>query len=312
VTQPGTATTFRPATVLAEMAGCQMFPRDHYMNAVNVDTLPVHPRSAEWLAYKGGDRTELKFPTSRIWDSARSGQPINIVDSREIGFSRVFMNTTVYANPFMGPYPLPARPLVQGHPTAQWDRRVLALDVADCVGYELIQYDPLITLMTGTHNAIGGARYPLDSTARPTTSTNAPRLANLGQYVLLKEARAGVVPHVIGFCSDRISPAHQWPARASDGVDPAAMPMGTWIRLRRDVDTSSFGKGSEAVAEALRERGAVLTDTCAHRFHLQAENSAEWDDADLQKIRTLTAADFEVVDTTPMRTNSDLNSLAIR
>jgi hypothetical protein len=66
------------------------------------------------------------------------------------------------------------------------------------------------------------------------------------------------------------------------------------------------------VAEALRERGAVLTDTCGHRFHLHGENSAEWDDADLQKIRTLTAADFEVVDTTPMRANSDLNSLAIR
>jgi hypothetical protein len=306
-----TATTYRPASVTAQMAGCQMFPRDHVLNAVNVDQLPVHPRSAEWLARMGGAATPLRFPTSRIWESARGGMPFNIVDSRQTGFSRVFINA-VYGNSYMGPFPLPSRPKVQGHPSAQWDRKVIVLDTAECLGYEIIQYDPLIADLTGRHNGIGGARYALDTSARPTTWTTASRLPVLGQHVLVEEARAGRVDHVIGFCSDRISPAHQWPAAASDGVDPAAMPMGTWIRLRSDVDTSSFGPGSRAVAEALRERGAVLTDTCAHRFHLFGENSADWDDADLQMLRRLSANDFEVIDPTPMRMNDDRNSLAIR
>lgn len=306
-----TANTFRATTVTARMAGCQMFPRDHVLNAVNVDQLPVHPRSAEWLAHMGGSATPLRFPTSRIWESARGGMPFNIVDSRQIGFSRVFINA-VYGNSYTGPFPLPSRPMVQGHPSAQWDRKVIVLDTAGCVGYEIIQYDPLIAELTGRHNGIGGARYTLDTSARPTTWTTASRLPVLGQHVLVDEARAGRVDHVIGFCSDRISPTHQWPAAASDGIDPAAMPMGAWIRLRSDVDTSAFGPGSRAVAEALRARGAVLTDTCAHRFHLFGENSPDWNDADLQMLRSLTAADFEVVDPTPMRMSDDRNSLAIR
>lgn len=310
-TEPRPTTTFRPAAVTARMASCQMFPRDHYMNAANVDRLPVHPRSADWIARMGGSATPLRFPTSRIWESARGGMPFNLVDSRQIGFSRVFINP-IYGNSYTGPFPLPARPKVQGHPSAQWDRKVIVLDTAECMGYEIIQYDPLITELTGRHNGIGGARYALGTNSRPTTWTTASRLPVLGQLVLVEEAQAGRVDHVIGFCSDRISPTHQWPAAASDGVDPAAMPMGTWIRLRSDVDTSSFGRGSRAVAEALREHGAVLTDTCAHRFHLFAENSPEWNDADLQMLRSLTAADFEVVDPTPMRMNDDRNSLAIR
>lgn len=303
---------FRPAAVQAKIANCSMYPVDHYMNATNIDLLPVHPRSQEWLEYMGGAAAPAKFPSSQIWQSARGGMPINVVDSRETGFVRVFINNTVYANPYMGPYPLPARPMVQGHPGAQWDRKVIVLDSAECIGYEILQYDPLITELTGRHNGIGGARYRLDSSSRPTTRTTASRVPVLGQHVLLAEAQAGKVDHVIGFCSNRISPDYVWPASASDGVDPSAMPMGTWIRLRSDIDTSSFGPGAQAVAEALREHGAVLTDTCAHDFHLFGENSPDWNDADMQMIRTLTAADFDVIDASAMRLNDDENSLAIR
>jgi hypothetical protein len=303
---------FWQASVQAKIANCSMYPRDHYMNATNIDLLPVHPRSQEWLEYMGGAAAPAKFPSSQIWQAARGGMPINVVDSRQLGFVRVFINNTVYPNPYMGPYPLPARPMVQGHPSAQWDRKVIVLDSAECLGYELLQYDPLITELTGRHNGIGGARYGLNSSNRPGTWTTASRLPVLGQHVLLAEARAGEVDHVIGFCSNRISPEHTWPASASDGVDAAAMPMGTWIRLRSDVDTSSFGPGAQAVAEALREHGAVLTDTCAHDFHLFGENSPDWNDADLQTVRNLSAADFDVIDVSAMRLNDNENSLAIR
>ena len=79
-----------------------MHPADHFLNATNVDTLPVHPSSAAWLASMGGSAAELKFPTSRIWDSARSGMPINVVDSRITGFTTVVINPSASTRAYRG------------------------------------------------------------------------------------------------------------------------------------------------------------------------------------------------------------------
>ena len=306
------ASTFRSATAPQSLGGCSLHPADHFLNATNVDTLPVHPESATWLAGIGGDSAILKFPSSRIWESARSGMPINVVDSRIIGFTNVAMNPWGSSRSYRGPYPIPANPKVQGAPSAQWDKHLLIIDVADCSAYELIQYDPVIVALTGVHSALNGSHYPLDTTDFPYITTNAPQTPMIGQYVMRSEVLAGDVDHAIGFCSNRISTKFQWPARRSDGLVTSsdAMPMGTWIRLRSDADTSGFGPGASTVARALREHGAVLTDTCAHPFHLMAENSSGWNDSDLQALRTLNANDFEVVDSASMR--ADTTSLRIR
>jgi hypothetical protein len=238
--------------------------------------------------------------------------PINVVDSRITGFSDVMINPSASSKAYRGRYPIPPNPKVQGHPSAQWDKHLLMVDVADCTVYELIQYDPLIVALTGRHSALSGTRYPLDSVEWPGITTNSPNTPMIGQYVLHQEVVDGDVRHPIGFCTDSISTAHQWPARASDGrVDsPSAMPMGAWIRLRSDADLAGFGPGARTVARALREHGAVLTDTCSHDFHLMAENSSRWNDDDLQALRSLTAADFEVVDVRPMQ--ADAGSFRIR
>ena len=299
----GTATTFRSATAPPSVGDCTLHPQDHFLNATNIDTLAVHPRSAAWLASIGGDSATLKFPTSRIWESARSGMPVNVVDSRIIGFTEVALNPWGSSRSYRGPYPIPPSPQVQGHPSAQWDKHLLIIDVADCSAYELIQYDPVLAKLTGIHSALSGAHYPLDTTDYPYLTTNAPQTPMIGQYVMRSEVDAGDVSHAIGFCSDRISTEHQWPARRSDGKvsSPDAMPMGTWIRLRADASTKGFGPGASTVARALREHGAILTDTCSHPFHLMAENSGEWNDDDLQALRSLSADDFEVVDTRAMQ-----------
>lgn len=300
---PVGAGTFRMAATRASTAGCAMFPPDHFLNTTGIERLPVHPRSAEWIRSLGGAGATVKFPTTSIWQSARGGMPINVVDSRVTGFSDVVMNPWGSSRSYRGPYPIPDDVRVQGHPSAQWDRHVLIVDVADCTAYELIQYDPLVHRLTGVHTALSGTRYPLGSSEWPTMTTNAPKTPMLGQYVLVDEVERGSVDHVIGFCSDEISTAHQWPARKSDGVvtDPGAIPMGAWLRLRADADLSGFGPGARTVARALRTHGTVLTDTCAHDFLLQAENSDRWNDEDLQALRSLDATDFEVVDTASLQ-----------
>lgn len=301
---PAPATTFRPAAVTATMGGCTLFPRDHYMNAVNVDTLPVLSESSRWLADLGaGQPAPLRFPTSRIWNGARGGTPLNLVDSRERGFTRVLLNMSYAPRSFPGPYPIPANPKVQGFPSAQWDKHLLVVDVADCRAYELIQYDPFLVALTGIHSALSGASYALDSTAMPPTTTNSPNTPMIGQYIRHEEVVNGEIPHVMAFCSNRISPTWVWPARRSDGVVPGAdaMPMGAWIRLKSTVDPSVFPPGARAVVEALRERGAVLTDTCSHSFSLLAENSGDWNDTVMQQLSRLTTSDFEVVDSSQMK-----------
>lgn len=293
---PAPAGQHRLSATVARIGDCSMFPPDHYLNAVNIDQLPVHPRSNTWLNDMGRS-TKVNFPSSKVWDGARSGMPVNVVDSRETGFTAVMMNPFWPSSYYGGKYPLPSSPKVQGYPSAQWDRHLLIVDTADCMAYELIQYDPLLGAL-GMHSALSGARYPLTSTDRLPTATNAPKTPMLGQYVLADEVAAGEIPHVMAFCSDRISTRSVWPAKASDGAvaGDGTLPMGAWLRLRDDVDTSRFGPQSATVAEALRERGAVLTDTCGHRFHVMAENSSAWDDADLASIEALDMDDFEVVD----------------
>lgn len=305
-------TSFRRATTSARIAECTVHPPDHFLNAVGVDKLPVHPKSSTWLNSLGGKDALVKFPTSQVWQGSRSGTPINVVDSSVTGFERVTMNPWGSPKSFHGPYPMPTNPRVTGDPTPAWDRRLLIVDVADCMAYELIQYDLQLARLTGAHTALSGTRYPLNTTDWPTLTTNAPQTPFIGQLALQSEVASGVVPHVLGFCSDSISTSHVWPARDSDGkvASPNAMPMGTWIRLKATAKTTGFGPSAQAIVTALRTRGAVLTDTCAQDLFIQGENSTAWNDADLRALRTLSAADFEVVDTTSMRVHP--KSFAIR
>ena len=179
----------------------------------------------------------------------------------------MWLNYSYKPKSFPGPYPIPSEPKVQGHPGAAWDKHLLVVDTADCRAYELIQYDPFLVALTGVHTALGGTAYPLDSTEMPATTTNAPNTPMIGQYIRADEVAAGEVPHVLAFCSNRVStasslagPQERWPARSASG----SMPMGSWIRLKARVDPASFPGGARPVVETLRERGAVLTDSCGH------------------------------------------------
>jgi hypothetical protein len=294
--------SFRPSHTLANIAGCKIFPPSHYLNATGIDRLPVHPRSTAWLRSLGEGGSRLSLPTSRVTNGTRSGMPINVVDSRVVGFSPVITNPTWSAKSFRGGYPIPPNPMVQGHPGVWTDQHMIMLDVADCTVYETIGYEPLAFALFGVHTALNGAAYRLDTVQWPPITTNAPNTPMVGQYVMRHEVADGLVPHVLAFCTDRISTSHVWPARRSDGRerDPDAIPMGAWIRLSATVDRAGFTGEARPVVDALARHGAVLTDTCGHRFRLLTENSAEWNDAELDQLRRLTPADFEVVDPAPM------------
>ena len=307
---------FHDSETTATLGGCRVFPADHYMNATNVNSLPVRAESAAWLNSIGGASTNLVAPSSNIWQGSRPGTPMNIVDSRSTGFKPVTFGHDWSAKSYLGPYPLAAAPVLQGAPnlSGAWDKRLMVVDSAECMAYELIQYNQVWNGTSFNRNALAGARYPLNSNDMPLGTTNAPNTPMIGQYVLNSEVKSGTIPHVMAFCSQntRISTNSLWPARKSDGFNTAAdaMPMGTWIRLGSNIDPSSFTGGTRVIVEALQTRGAILTDSCAHQFSLLAENSADWNNADMAQLTRLTPADFQVVDSAIMKVSD--SSYAVR
>lgn len=309
-------TTFHAAETAATLGGCKVFPADHFMNATNIGALSVRAESTAWLNSIGGASATMVGPSSSIWQGSRPGTPMNIVDSRATGFKPIIFGHDWSAKSYLGPYPLPSAPLLQGapNPAGAWDKRAMVVDSAECIAYELIQYKQLWIGTSFIRVALAGTRYPLNSNEMPVGTTNAPNTPLIGMYLLNSEVKSGSIPHVMAFCSQntRISTASMWPARKSDGFNTAAdaMPMGTWVRLGSGADPESFSGGARVVVEALQTRGAILTDSCAHQFSLLAENSADWNNADMAQLSRLTPADFEVVDSSTMKVSD--TSYAVR
>ena len=293
--------SFAARATTAKIGDCQLFPPDHYLNATNVDRLPVHPKSAQWTSYLARDGRTLNAPSPNIWNGARGGMPINVVDSRTQSMRTVVLDDSWTAHNYKGGYPIPSSPRLEGYPSAEWDRHLLIVDVADCSAYELIQYDPILGAL-GIHRALSGVRYSLNTTERPRITTNAADTPMIGQYAMVDEVRSGRIAHALGFCTTDLSSSYIWPAKRSDGrlSGDAAPPMGAWLRLKADVDLSKFTGQARVIAEALRHHGMILTDTCGHQVGLMAENSDQWNKSQMAQLEQLSATQFEVVDASPM------------
>lgn len=305
--------SFTAQTTRSKIGGCDVFPADHFLNATNIDRLPVHPSSDAWLSGLRAAGKGIVPPSSTVWEGSAPGIPINVVDSTTTGFSSVSFTTWTSPYEYRGQYPLPANPKIEGYPTPAWDKHLLIVDSATCTAYELIQFDPLVNFLIGRHSALSGATYSLNSTERVRYTTNSPSTPMIGQAYKAEDATAGNLPHVTSFCSNTISTSSVWPAARSDGKVAAkdgALPMGAWARLKAGVDTSKFTGQAGAIVRALRTHGMVLTDTCAHDLHIVGENSSAWDNNSLRQLKSLTPSDFEIVDTTPMKVAE--NSFAVR
>ena len=320
VNAPSTTTTtvasnpnlsFAARATTAKIGDCQLFPPDHYLNATNVDRLPVHPKSAQWTSFLARNGQKLDAPSSSIWNGARGGMPINVVDSRTQPMRNVLLDHSYSSHNYEGGYPIPSSPRLEGYPSAEWDRHLLIVDVADCSAYELIQYDRLLGAV-GFHKAMSGVKYSLNTTERPRKTTNAADTPMIGQYAMVDEVNAGRLAHAIGFCTTDLASSAIWPAKRSDGKlsDSVAPPMGAWLRLKADVDLSKFTGQARVFAEALRHHGMILTDTCGHQLNLMAENSDGWNKTEMAQLERLTATNFEVVDASPMATAT--TSFAVR
>ena len=312
-----TAAAWATPGVRTGIGGCPLFPPDHVFRAT-VTPLQVLPRSAAMVAATGPDLSLRGGFSSGIWQGSRSGIPYNVVDGNAVEREDFVVSFDYHDTKSEYGIPMPDNPRFEGWPGKAWDKHLVVVDTATCQSRELINVrgpadDPL---------GIGGGRWFADAAAtvdltsndRPAGAATASQVSLLAGLVRFDEVAAGRIDHAISATISQIkADEHVWPALSTDGRSehPDAIPMGSWLRLRDDVDLSGFGPQARVVAEALRTHGTIVMDT-GPGFVIQGDPDPRWDDDDLDALEQLTLAHFELVDASPMMVSPESHQMRTR
>ena len=299
------ALTFPPGFETPEFPELgRLLPEEAFFNR-SVGDLPLAPESERWVSALAEQPLVAGFgdePSSGIvW-----GVPFNPVDART---PRKEVDILLWKrNSFQGEYPIADPAYIESMPSYGFDNHYVAVDLEERRMWELQG----TRVWFGRWQADSGAVWDLDDLRFPDNSTTASRLPLLPGVVTWQEVASGEVTHVLHAGTPTSSPEDfTWPARATDGrsEDPDAPPMGAWLRLRADADLSQLGPQARVIAEGLQRYGMVLSDT-AGNFGVRGTPDARWERSDLRTLRTLSGADFEVVD--PSGIVVDPGSMAVR
>ncbi len=277
-------------------SGCPLFPADNVWHA-DVSRLPVHPRSGAYLAAMGtGAGIHADFG-SGTWEGGPIGIPYTVVGA---GQPRVPVRFGYAGECDPGPYPIPPDAPVEGGPGADGDRHVLVVQAGSCRLYELFDAHR----EGGGWRAGSGAVWNLRSNRlRPAgwTSADAAGLPILAGLVRYEEVARGRVDHAIRVTVDRSQAAYLWPARHHAGQAGSSLPpMGLRLRLKAGVDLGGFPAQARVILRAMRTHGLVVADNGSSGF-IGGVPDERWDNDALHQLRRVTLADFEAVDTGPLR-----------
>ena len=296
-----------PAVAHAQPAlgGCPIFPADNIWNT-RIDTLPVHPRSADYVAALGlglDDYVNGDFGAG-LWEGGPIGIPFVVVPAGQPPVAIEFTDYGDESDP--GPYPIPPNAPIEGGPDARGDRHVLVLQQGTCRLYELYRAFP------GEDNgweAASAAVYDLHSHAlRPAgwTSADAAGLPILPGLVRYEEVAFGAITHALRVTAPETQRAYVWPARhfASDITDPAYPPMGVRFRLRGDLDLSTFSPPVRVILVAMQRYGLILADN-GSPWYISGAPDERWDNDMIHELRRLHGSDFVTVDTSSLQVSSD-------
>jgi hypothetical protein len=286
----GQSVSAASAPRLPAAPSCPIFPLTNVWNKP-VDTLPVHPQSATYVASIGIDR--YLHPDFSSIEGGNYGIPINVVGN---GAKKRYFTFEYASESDRGPYPIPKRPRIEGGS----DRHMLVVNRDTCYLYELFA----VSKSDGRWYAGSGAIWNMrKNRLRPDGWTSAdaaglPILPGLARY---DEVAAGEIRHALRFTAPRTQRAYIFPARhfASSSTDPALPPMGLRVRLKASVDISAFGPQAQVVLRALKRYGMILADN-GSPWYVTGAPAAGWDDDDLHDLHRIKGTDFEVVDTSSL------------
>jgi hypothetical protein len=303
---PGPVTTTPPAAgprptngTPTSLGACTLFPRSSYWYA-NVSTLPVQANSANYIANIGSTNGLKADFGSGLWDGGPIGIPYVVVPA---GQPKVPVTFDYDDESDAGPYPIPADAPIEGGAQSNGDRHVLVVDQTNCTLYETWSSAP----DGGGWHAGSGAVFDLNSNAlRPDgwTSADAAGLPVLPGLVRYDEIAAGHIDHAIRITVPRTQKLYVWPARhfASSRTDPNLPPMGLWLRLRADFDTSSFPREAQIILEALKQHGAIVADN-GSAWYMSGAPDERWNNDALATLRRVPGSAFDAVETSSLIAN---------
>jgi hypothetical protein len=281
----------------ASLNGKQVFPSDNAWNTP-INTMPVDPNSDTIVNTIGSSK-----PLHPDFGSDPDyGIPYIVVPGTQ---PLVPMNWTAYGSESdPGPYPVPANAPIEGGSGSTGDRHVLVIDRDHWKLYELGYAFP--ENGGASWNANCGATWDLNSDAlRPAgwTSADAAGLPIFPGLVRYDEVQAGFIGHAIRFTAPQTLDGYIAPARheASSLTGSQYPPMGMRVRLKAGFDISGFPADDQVILTAMKTYGMILADNGSSWFFQGAYN-ANWNDNDLDQLKTLTGSDFEVVKMGPITT----------
>ncbi|MFD7029561.1 hypothetical protein ACFWAR_16130 [Streptomyces sp. NPDC059917] len=308
---PAAAAPRAPAGALAAPSdgSCGTSPPDSFWRAP-VDALPVHPRSARYVASIGSTAPLHPDFGSGLTGGMPFGIPVTVTDTT-VPESKVSLDYAEESD--ASGYRIPQDARIENGPASDGDRHVIVWDRALCRSYELWDAHPR---GANAWHAGSGAVFDLrDNALRPDgwTSADAAGLAVLPGLVRYDEAASGAVDHAIRMTVPRSDRSYVWPARhqAGSAADASLPPMGLRLRLRASVDTSTLPPQAKAVAEALKTYGAIVADN-GSAWYLSGDEDPRWDNAQLDALKGFKGSDFEAVDASALRRSPDSGAVAPR
>ncbi len=209
---------------------CPNFPADSWWHA-DVSKLPVHVRSAQWMARMSPSRKlHPDFGPSFGAQPAPYGIPITVVTGSH---AKVRVQFQYASESDDVPYPLGSDTKVEGGQWTSGDRHTVVVDRDTCRLYETWQ----TRRASGRWYAGSGATWNLRSNqlrTRGWTSADAAGLPILPGLLRYEEVAARNIDHAIRFTTDITDKRFLWPARHQAGSidDPRFPPMGARFRLK--------------------------------------------------------------------------------
>jgi hypothetical protein len=286
---PTPISTGAPAEPMID--NCQVFPSDNPWNT-DISNYPVDPNSANYLASMNAATTNLH---PDFGSNPTYGIPYMTVPGSQ---TKVPITFTLYGDQSdPGPYPIPSNAPIEGGANSTGDRHVIVIDRDNCILYEM--YDSYY--VGPGWDAGSGAIFHFNSDAlRPDgwTSADAAGLPIFAGLVRYYEVQQGVINHALRFTVHQtqegyIHPATHW---ASDSTNPNLPPMGLRVRLKASYDISHFTGESKVVLVALKKYGMFVADNGSD-WYISGETNTNWNDNDLDQLKTVPASAFEVVET---------------
>ncbi len=269
--------------------GCPIFPASNVWNTP-VDQLAVAADSATLIDSIGRDRGLH----ADFGHELRYGIPYNIASKRT---PRVKVSFEYADESDRVRYPIPPHPRQEGG----GDAHIIVVDRNRCRLTELYAAERV----NGRWKAGSGASWNLRSNRlRPDgwTSADAAGLPILPGLVRYDEVARGEIRHAIRFTAEQTRNAHIYPARhdAGSSDDPALPPMGARVRLRASYDISKLPRQARVIAKAMQVYGMILADNGSN-WYFSGASDRHFNDDTLHALDVITGKDFEVVDTSKLR-----------